>query len=176
VFVYSDWMRVYQNRKSVVEYRLAADGVRNERFSPPGLPAPSHQPKNRKRPTDGDERRLRALAPAVNTYLEFALATRSGLARHRFVRELLALSQRMTGALFIETIERASRYRITEIGTLRRIARACAQGQMAVDFTAEVDESFRERQTYEEGRLSEAPDLSIYDRMFDNGKEEEPHG
>jgi hypothetical protein len=87
------------------------------------------------------------------------------------------LSQRMTGALFIATIERASHYRIAEIGTLRRIARASAQGQMALDFAVEVDESFRGRQAYEEGRLSEAPDLSIYDEMFqDDDQEEQANG
>lgn len=179
VFVYSDHMKIYQNRECVMEYPLAGEGVRNERISPPGLPAPPHQPNNRKRPTEGEEKRLRALAPAVNGYLDFALATRSGLARHHFVRELYALSQRMTGGLFIETIERAWRYRIADIGTLRRIARLSAQqGQVVLDFTAEVDDSFCEREAYEEGRLSEAPDLSIYDEMFqdDDEPEEEPNG
>jgi hypothetical protein len=177
VFVYSEHMQVYQNRKCLVDHPLAADGVRNQRITSPGLPAPPHQPHNRKRPTEGEEKRLRALAPAVDAYLDFALATRSGLVRHRFVRELFALSQRMTGALFIETIERALHYRIAEIGTLRRIARVAAQGQIALDFTAEVDESFCEREAYEEGRLSEAPDLSIYAEMFeDHDKEEEGNG
>src|SRR5437016_8087041 len=142
VFVYSDHLKIYRHRKCLMEYPLAGDGVRNERISPPGLPAPPYQPNNRKRPTEGEEKRLRALAPAVNEYLDFALATRSGRARHHFVRELFALSQHMTGALFIETLERALRYRIAEIGTLRRIARLSAQqGQIALDFTAEVDAS-----------------------------------
>jgi hypothetical protein len=177
VFLYSDHLKIYQNRKCVMEYPLAGEGVRNERILPPGLPAPLHQPNNRKRPTEGEEKRLRALAPAVNEYLDFALATRSGLARHHFVRELFALSQRMTGTLFIETIERAWRYRIADIGTLRRIARLSAQqGQIALDFTADVDDSFCERAAYEEGRLSEAPDLSIYDEMFQDDDEEEEEG
>ena len=47
VFVYGDHMKIYQNRVCVMEYQLAGDGVRNERFSPPGLPAPPHQPNNR---------------------------------------------------------------------------------------------------------------------------------
>lgn len=176
VLVYSDHLEIYQKRKCLVEYPLPGDGVRNERISPPGLPAPPYQPNNRKRPTEGEEKRLRALAPAVNEYLGFALATRSGPARHQLVRELFALSQHMTGRLFIETIERALHYRVSDIGTLRRIARLSAQqGQIALDFTAEVDDSFSEREAYQEGRLSEAPDLSIYDEMFkDEG--EDPNG
>ena len=177
VFVYSDHLKIYRQRKCLMEYPLAGEGVRNERISPPGLPAPPYQPNNRKRPTEGEEKRLRALAPAVNAYLDFALATRSGLARHHFVREVFALAQHMTGALFIQTLERALRYRIAEIGTLRRIARLSAQqGQIALDFTAEVDASFSQREAYEEGRLSEAPDLSVYDQMFQDDDEEDPNG
>jgi hypothetical protein len=177
VFVYSDHLKIYRNRKCLMEYPMAGDGVRNERISPPGLPAPPHQPNNRKRPTEGEEKRLRALAPRVNEYLNFALATRSGIARHHFVRELFALSQHMTGALFLETIERALRFRIADIGTLRRIARLSAQhSQIALDFTAEVDDSFSHREAYEEGRLSEPPDLSIYDEMFQDDAEEDSNG
>jgi hypothetical protein len=178
VLVYSDRVKIFRRRECVMEYALAGDGVRNERISPPGLPVPAHQPNNRKRPTEGEEKRLRALAPTVNDYLDFALATRSGLARHHFVRELFALSRHMTDALFLETLERALRYRIADIGTLRRIARLSAQqGQMTLDLTADIDDRFSEREAYEEGRLSEAPDLSIYDAMFpDDEEEEDPNG
>jgi hypothetical protein len=177
VFVYSDRMKISQNRVCVMEYPLAGEGVRNERITPPGLPAPPHQPHNRKRPTEAEEKRLRALAPVVNQYLDFALATRSGLARHHFVRELYALSQHMTQSLVVQTMERALRYRITDIDTLRRIARLSAQqGQMDLHFTVEVDDSFSEREAYEEGRLSEAPNLSVYDEMFEGDNEEDPHG
>lgn len=179
VFLYSDHMKIYQNRECVMEYPLARDGVRNERISPPGLPAPPHQPNNRKRPTEGEEKRLRAVAPAVNQYLDCALENRSGLARHHFVRELFALSQQMTEALFVQTLERALQYRIVDIGTLRRIARLFAQqGQLNLDFTIDLDDHFCEREAYEEGRLSEAPDLSVYDQLFDDDhdKEKDPNG
>jgi len=83
----------------------------------------------------------------------------------------------MTGALFVQTLERALRYRITDIGTLRRIACLSAQqDQMDLHFTVEVDDSFSEREAYEEGRLSETPDLSVYDQMFEDSDEEDPHG
>ena len=42
--------------------------------------------------------------------------------------------------------------------------------------TVEVDDSFSQREAYEEGRLSEAPDLSIYDEMFQDDEEEDPNG
>jgi len=177
VFVYSDHLKIQRGRQCLIEYRLAADGVRNDRISPPGLPAPPHQPNNRKRPTEGEEKRLRALAAAVDEYLDFALPSRSGLPRHHFVRELFALSQHMTSTLFLQTIERALHYRIADLGTLRRIARLSAQqGQMSLDWAAEVDDSFSEREAYQEGRLSEAPDLSVYGQRFEDDDEEDPNG
>jgi hypothetical protein len=77
----------------------------------------------------------------------------------------------------VETVQRALHYRITDLGTLRRMARLAAQqGQMDLDFAVEVDDSFCEREAYDEGRLSEAPDLSVYDQMFKNDEEEDPNG
>jgi len=57
------------------------------------------------------------MSATVDSYLNFAL--RTGVQAQRFLRELYALSCRVTVAVFIETIERALRYRITDIETLR---------------------------------------------------------
>jgi hypothetical protein len=177
VLVYSDHLKIHRGRQCLMEYPLAADGVRNDRISPPGLPAPPQQPNNRKRPTEEEEKRLRALAAAVDQYLNFALQSRSGLPRHHFVRELFALSQHMTHTLFVQTIARALHYRIADLGTLRRIARLSAQqGQMSLELTAEVDDSFSGREAYQEGRLSEAPDLSLYEQRFEEDDQEDPNG
>jgi hypothetical protein len=49
----------------------------------------------------------------------------------------------MTHSLFVQTLERALRYSISDIGTLRRIARLSAQqGQLVLNFTAQVNDSF----------------------------------
>ena len=113
----------------VAEYPLPADGVRNAQFSPPGQPAPPGNANNRKRPTQEEEKRLRTIAPSVDAYLSFALKPQ-GIPRHRFLRELFALSRQMTAALFVQTVERALRYRITSIETLRRIAQlSLSQGE-----------------------------------------------
>ena len=42
--------------------------------------------------------------------------------RHVFLRRLLALSQRMTPELFVKSVQRAHRYRITSLETIERIA------------------------------------------------------
>lgn len=160
VLEYSDRLKIYLARECLAEYPLPADGVKNTKFNPPGLPAP-HQPKNRKHPTDEEEKRLRALAPEVSTYLDFALKIK-GLQRHAFLRRLLALSQKMTAELFIKSIQRAAQYRITSLETIERIAWLYfkeATGELPL---AEVDEDFRQREAYLEGALTDQPDLSLY--------------
>ncbi len=150
----------------VAEYPLPADGVRNAQFSPSGQPAPPGHANNRKRPTQEEEKRLRALAPSVDAYLTFALKPQ-GIARHRFIRELFALSGQMTTSLFIRTVERALRYRIADPETLRRIAQLhLTQGEPLLP-SPTVDEGFRERDTYRQGHLTDAPDFSEYDKMLE---------
>jgi hypothetical protein len=92
---YSDRLKIFQAGQCLAEYPLPADGVRNAKFSPLGQPAPPHHPHNRRHPTELEEKHLRALAPAVSAYLDYALPTK-GLARHQFLRRLLALSRKMS--------------------------------------------------------------------------------
>jgi hypothetical protein len=170
VLEYADHLKIYRARDLLAEYKLPAQGVKNVRFSPPGLPRPPHQPKNRKRPTVEEEKRLRAMGEVVSRYLDFALHQR-GSERHRFLRQLFRLSEEMTAALFLKTLERALKYGIDEIETLRRIALLEMGEGLALLPRAEVDESFQAREAYLEGRLSELPDFSSYDALLedDNG-------
>ncbi len=166
VLEYDDRLKIYQGGECLVEYPLPADGVKNERFSPEGLPKPRHNPKHRSKPTQQEELRLRAMAEAVGAYLDFALKPK-GIERHGFVRKLFAMSQKMTPALFIRSIERAHKYRITSLETIERIASLCmSQGADRLP-SVEIDEGFRERETYRQGQLTDQPDLSIYENMLE---------
>jgi len=170
VLEYSDRMKVYRGGDCLIEYRLPADGVKNARFSPEGQPKPRHMPHNCRQPTQQEEQRLRALAGAVSAYLDFALKPK-GIERHGFIRKLFALSQKMTPALFITSIERAHKYRITSLETIERIASLCmSQGADRLP-SVEIDEGFRERETYRQGQLTDPPDLSIYENMLEERDE-----
>lgn len=171
IFQYSDHLKIYQHRHCLVEYRLPADGVTNALLSPEGMPKPARQPKHRKRPTQEEEKRLRAISEAVDRYLKFALHT--GVQRHRFLRELFALSCRTTRSVFIQTIERALRYEIADIDTLQRIARLCLSQDDVQVLGADVDESFRQREAYQQGRLTDAPDFSLYDKMLEDNEDDD---
>jgi len=166
VFEYADRLKIYQRGQCVAEYALPADGVHNHVFSPEGMPAPARQPKNRKQPAQEEEKRLRAISETVDGYVNFAL--HAGVQPHRFLRELFALSCRMTPAVFRQTIERARHYRITDIETLRRIARLSISQQEFQLTSVEVDESFCQREAYQQGHLTDAPDFDLYDQMLDD--------
>jgi len=169
---YSDCLKIYQHRKCVAEYPLPADGVKNQRFSPEGMPAPQHQPNNRKQPTAEEEKRLRAISPAVDAYLDFVLKSEGGIRRHRFVRELFALSGRMTNFLFNQSIERALHYQIASLQTIERIALLYMDQGAQILPRVEVDESFCQREAYLEGSLTDAPDFTPYDKMLEDDEED----
>jgi hypothetical protein len=171
VLEYSDRLKIYLAREFLVEYGLPADGVKNQRFSPEGQPQPRHMPKARSKPTQQEELRLRAMGEEVSAYLDFVLKPK-GIERHGLVRKLFALSQKVTPALFMQSIARARKYRITSFETVERIVALCmGQGQAELPFV-EVDEGFRERQAYQEGHLTDQPDLAVYKDML----EEEGNG
>ena len=161
VLEYSDRLKIYHARECLAEYPLPGDGIKDGQFSPPGLPAPRHHAHHRRHPTQAEEKHLRALDPAVNAYLDFALPAK-GIQRHELIRKLLALSRKMTVSLLSKTLERARKYRITDLQTIERIALLYLQqdnGQLPL---VQIDEAFEQREAYREGSFTESPDLSIY--------------
>ena len=59
----------------------------------------AQQPRDRRRSAKLEEKRLRAVGDEVSAYLDFALSA-SGVQRHRFTRELFALSRKLTEEVF----------------------------------------------------------------------------
>jgi transposase len=161
ILEYSDRLQIYARRELLAEYPLPPEDVKHQLFSPKGQPAPSHRPKNRRKPTQEEEKRLRAIGQPVSAYLDVVLKDK-GLTRHSFLRKLFALSRKMAPGLFLKTIERAHKYRITDIDTIQRIAVLHITEGMDLLPSADVDESFRDRPAYQEGALTEAADLSVY--------------
>jgi transposase len=174
---YSDRLKIYRGRELLIEYRLPPDGVKNQQFSPEGHPRPRHGPNNRKKPTVEEDKRLRALDEVVGAWMDFALEPR-GIVRHRAIRDLFRLSQQMTTALFVRAVERALKYRIRSVETIRRIALMYLSEGAGTLPTAEVDESFLERDAYLEGRLTDAPSFSAWEGMLDGDEQgkDDDHG
>jgi transposase len=161
VIEYADRIQICRDRQCLAEYPLPADGVKNQPFSPQGQPLPRHQPHNRKESSGEEQKRLRALSPEVSAYVDFILQS-PGIYRHEHLRRLLAFSQKMSAPIFIKTVERAHKYRITSLPTLERIALLHLEEGAAQLPWVEIDQDFRQRETYQEGSLTEQPDLSLY--------------
>ena len=159
-------MKIYHKRECVAAYRLPKDGVRNEKLSPIGQPKPRYKPRNRKKPTEAEEKSLRSMDQAVNAYLDFALEP-MGVKRHGFIRKLFGLSLKMTPKLFIKSIERAHKYKITSIETIERIAVLYMQDRPMNLPLVEVDEGLHRRDAYQEGYLTDQPDLSVYENLWE---------
>ncbi len=174
VLEYADRLQLCLGAERIAEYQLPADGVHDAQFSPPGQPAPPGNANNRKRPTGEEEKRLRALGASAAAYLDFALKPQ-GISRHRFIRALFSLSSQMASSLFLKTLERALRYRIVEIGTLRRIAQLLlVQGEPLLP-DPPVDGGFRKRDAYIQGHLTDTPDFRTYEPI-DPPTQEDKHG
>jgi len=159
---YADSLKLFQHRSCVAEYPLPPDGMKNERFSPEGQPQPRHMPKNRKNGSEQEEKRLRALGPGVSAYVDY-VSKMLGSRRYRFLRALFTLSRQVTESVFTAALERALRYRVVELETVKNIAWFCMNQGDWRELDVDVDEDFRERPSYQEGCLTDQPDLSIYD-------------
>jgi hypothetical protein len=168
VLQYGDCLRIYHKRKLLAHYPLPPDGVKNQQFSPKGEPKPLYRPNNRKRPTALEEKKLRSAAKEIDDYLNFALKHGGGNQKHRFIRRLYCLYQKIVLPLFVKTIKRALKYRITEIKTIERIALLqMREGNYKIP-PVEIDEDLKSRQSYLEGLFSDEADLSVYDDLLEN--------
>jgi hypothetical protein len=111
----------------------------------------------------------------VAAYVDYVIKT-PAVQRHRFLRELLALSRKVTERVFVETVQRALRYRILDMATVQRIAWFCiSQGEERL-FDVDVDDGYHQRPAYQDGCLTDEPDLSIYDDMFQGDDEPDESG
>ncbi len=161
VLRYENHLQLYQDGQVALEYPLAPEGVRNQQFAPPERPAAHPHPRHRPQPSHEEEKRLRAVDPSVAAYVDFLLAT-PGHLRHQTLRRLWTLSQRMSPALFTRAVARAHRYRIHDLKILERIAQLDVQDAPGPLPRPAIDESFRDPPAYQEGRLTDSPDLSQY--------------
>jgi len=167
---YAEHLMIYRNRKLLGRYRLPADGVKNKLIPPEGQPKPPYKPKYRKKPTAKEENILRTAAEEINDYLDFAIKS-GGKHKHRFIRGLYGLYRKIALEVFIKTVKRALKYRITDIKTVERIAiLQLTAGNFKLPL-AQIDQQLENRASYIEGRLADEVDLTVYDKTTedDNG-------
>lgn len=168
VLQYPEQIKIYHQRELLIEYDLASFEVKNKKFFPPDRPQPRHEPKNRRNPTDDEERILRNLSETVNAYVTFSFTQLSGKQKHRFVRDLFRLSQRMSTGLFEKAVARALSYRVTDPDTLYRIAVLMLKEANYQSPLVPIDEEFTSRPSFLEGRFTDDVDLSVYTDIYED--------
>ncbi|MCP4371782.1 MAG: helix-turn-helix domain-containing protein [Deltaproteobacteria bacterium] len=167
VLQYSDSIHVYYMRKLLVQYSLPPQGIKNQKFTPPRQ-TPKHQPSNRKKPTASEEKKLRGLCSEVNQYLDFAFnQSQKPAQKHRFIRQLYDLYQKLAPSLFVKTISRALTYRIIKPQTIEQMAAQLLKEGNYLMPPVTVDENYKNREAYLQGRTSAEPDLCKYDRLLE---------
>lgn len=167
VLEYGDRLKIYHQRELLGEYDLPVSGARNEKISPKGQKKPTHQPHNRKKPTSDQEKKLRAVSPEVNAYLDFIFQFK-GKKRHQLIRRLYGLFQKLSAPLFIKSVERALVYRITDITVIERIAVLKMQSGGYQIPSADIDNEYHHRQTFLDGQFTDDVDFSSYDHLEDD--------
>ena len=166
ILEYSDHLKIYHNRNLLGRYPLPADGIKNEVITPEGGPQPSHRPTQRKKPTAREEKILRSLDNSLDAYLNFALP-KSGKPKHRFIRQLFGLYRQIATPLFIQSVQRALKYRITDIATIENIVILKLRQANFNAPCAHIDQDYLNRDAYLEGCYADEVDLSIYDETED---------
>ncbi|MCP4986383.1 MAG: hypothetical protein GY928_10075 [Colwellia sp.] len=153
------------NRRHIIEYN-APDGTKNNLYSPPGKPKSVYKPRNRKKPTEQEEKKLRSLGKEVDDYLVF-LINEKGIQKHRLIRELFGLYKKLALPLFIKTIKRALKYRVKDMNSIKKIALLQIRDG---DYEMPSEESAnqcQDRESCKEGSLGDDIDLSIYDKLLE---------
>ena len=171
VLQYSDQIKIYHARKCLQCYDLPGHDVKNKRISPPGQPEPVHQPKYRKKPTEQEEKKLRALSDEVDAYLTFSLQGK-GKEKHTFIRSLFRLYQKLALPVFFSTVQRSLKYRIADISAVERIALLQLVDSGYEIPTIDSDLQLQENKAYLEGALTDEVDLSIYDQFTGDESDE----
>ncbi len=167
ILEYADHLKIYHAQKFLGQYLLPPDGVKNETIPPKDGRLPPHKPRYRKKPTAREEGILRSLGKTVDDYLNFALP-KSGKPKHRFIRTLFGLYRKTAPSLFIQTVERACKYRITDSKVIENITALILMNSSVDISVPEIDQDFQKRDAYIEGCFADEVDLSIYDTEEEN--------
>lgn len=166
VLEYAGEIKIYQGRRLLAGYPLPPEGTKNQIF-PADRPAVPYQPRHRERPSAGEEAELRAAAPVVGAFLDFALKD-MGVVRHRYLRGLCGLKRRLAPSFFEKVVARALQYRCSDLASLEDIARMLVRDDL--DFVPEVDfcEDLEARESFNDGRHTDPPDMDPFNKMTED--------
>ena len=165
VLEYSRHIEVYHNKKFLIKYLLPEDEAKNQVFRPNDNPLTKSQPNNRKKSTETEEKRLRSISVDVDEYINF-ISLEKGVRKHRFIRYLYELSKKVSDDIFIKTIKRSFKYKITERQTIEKICILILNGENHQLPFVESDKELLKNKSYIDGQYSDEVDLNVYDKLL----------
>jgi hypothetical protein len=151
----------------LIEYPLKPCDVKYERVTPEGCDV-EKKARNLHLTSRDEETKLRANGgQVVAHYLDF-VRSKEGAVRNRnqFIRNLYGISLRVAPGVFQKTIERATAYKINNCEAIERIAVQLMRADIH-DWPEVVSSGcFENRKAYQDGRLSDEPDLFSYAKLL----------
>ncbi|CAN5570956.1 hypothetical protein BH10PLA2_BH10PLA2_16520 [soil metagenome] len=167
VVEYPGRIKVYRDRELLIEYPLKPCDVKYERVTPDGCRVQKN-PRHLHQNSREEEAKLRSTGgESMVRYLDFVVSKEGAVRyRHKFMKNLYSLSQRIAPGVLEKAIARALAYKINNCDAIERIAsqlmRADVQDWPEVESAVE----FQDREAYLEGRLSDEPDLFAYAKLL----------
>jgi hypothetical protein len=163
VLEYDKHIAIYKHQQLLAEYRLPSKGTRLELFHPEGFEKPKRKPRGGiGKDTKYEEKILKEISPIIVEYLAF-LKDQKGIQRNRLIRYLHSLSVRVTTDIFVATIKRALQYRISDRQTIEEIAELILRQDEHIAPQIVADGSLKDRPSYQEGFVTDTPDMEGYD-------------
>lgn len=166
IIEYADRIKIFQMRRELAEYQLPPFGTKHERF--PKDRKLEFTPQKSKTIPNAEQKRLYAIDPQVGEFLETVIKELTPAKRERFICSLFSLSSKISRSLFIKTIERARHYGVSDFNAIERIAVYLMREDHFELPLVNLDEDFKERESYLEGQITDPPDFSKYDKWFDD--------
>lgn len=175
---YSQTLKIFpfglSSGRAALAYPLPAQGTRNQRYAPAGAMLNPYPPRHLKASSLEEEIRLRAMAPLCGAYLDFIQAADDLHQKPKFIRGLYGLSRQMTKELWVATLERALRYKVSSLEALQRISRQLLQTELPNGVEPVMTRDYEQRETYQTGRFSRENALAAWPD-FDEAPEDKSH-
>ena len=170
---YPDKIKIFPpGQQPAIEYPLPDWGARNQKFTPPGAKTNPYEPRHIKKPCDEEEKLLRAKGEICLRYLDFIKSDTTKIPQKpNFIRQLYLFSKKLTPDLFAQTIDRAWKYRITNIETIRRIAGTLLNKEFDREPELFPGNDYEKREAYQEGRFSKEAEPGCYKKLLEEETE-----
>jgi len=168
---YPDMIKIFPPGQPPIQYPLSETELKNQKFAPEGVNTNPYEPNNIKKTSHEEEKQLRAKGEICCAYLDF-IKSKDCLIKQKpkLIRQMYTFSKKIAPALFDATIERALKYRVSNIDTLMRISHQLMKKEFYEVPEIAAANDYENRETYQQGRFSIETELTYYQDLLDEDK------